>query len=529
MNYKNVQASDGIRKNTQTVFGGYDHRGVEEGTIYECLNLGSDHYPLLSTRPRRRSIETLTEPQGIIKADELCLCYGGKFYYGGVEKGSVSTGRKDMVCMGAYILIFPDKKVYNQKTGVFESLESQWTGQSITLTNGTIYGEEADANTIEAAGAAWSTYFREGDAVTISGCTTHEENNKTAIIREIDGDKLRFSENCFTLNGEEGLTPYTETGTIKIERTVPDMDFLCANENRLWGCKGDTIYASALGDPFNFNTFDGVDTDSWAVDTGTAGAFTGCVSYLGYPIFFKQDAIFKVYGDRPSNFQSIRTMSMGVMAGCHRSLAIAGEVCFYLSRNGVCAYSGGTPRLVSEQFGDAIYKDGVAGSDGRKYYLCCKDESNAWVNFVYDTQNGTWNKEDGGEIIGYAMAEDLHYLKASGEHGLTGHIITGDGTAEQTLSWAAEFSDEYGGELDRKRLTKLQLRTEMPTGATMSIQVSYDGGAYENAVAITGTGKKEHFIAVSVKRCDHFRVKLTGSGEMKVYAIAREYSVGSER
>ena len=67
---------------------------------------------------------------------------------------------------------------------------------------------------------------------------------------------------------------------------MPELDFLCENENRLWGCKGDTIYASKLGDPFNWNVFDGVSTDSYAVDVGSAGDFTGCFAYRGYPVFF---------------------------------------------------------------------------------------------------------------------------------------------------------------------------------------------------------------------------------------------------
>lgn len=118
--------------------------------------------------------------------------------------------------------------------------------------------------------------------MTISGAVTHESNNKTPIIREIDGDYLRFYENTFTI-GSGG-----DAETLTIKRTVPDMDFLCENENRLWGCKEDTIYASKLGDIFNWNVFDGVATDSYSVNVGSAGDFTACCSYLGYPCFSRK-------------------------------------------------------------------------------------------------------------------------------------------------------------------------------------------------------------------------------------------------
>lgn len=90
--------------------------------------------------------------------------------------------------------------------------------------------------------------------------------------------------------------------------------------------------------------FDGLDTDSYAVDTGSAGSFTACVSYLGYPIFFKEEHIYKVYGSIPSNFQVMGSATLGVAEGSAGSLAVAGEILFYLSRAGIMAYSGGIPQ-----------------------------------------------------------------------------------------------------------------------------------------------------------------------------------------
>ena len=121
---------------------------------------------------------------------------GTDFYAGAEVKRQVTDGRKRFASMGAYILIMPDKAFYNRLTGEFGSLEASWSGSG-KLQDGTIYEEEAKANTIYAAGADWGTRFKEGDAVTISGCASHPENNMTIIVREIDGDCLRFYENSF--------------------------------------------------------------------------------------------------------------------------------------------------------------------------------------------------------------------------------------------------------------------------------------------------------------------------------------------
>ena len=100
-----------------------------------------------------------------------------------------------------------------------------------------------------------------------------------------------------------GLCPAAftqENVTLRIRRTLPEMDFVCQCENRLWGCRygrsGDEtvneIYASALGDFKNFRQYLGLATDSWTAAVGSDGPWTGAVNYLGHPIFVKENRIF---------------------------------------------------------------------------------------------------------------------------------------------------------------------------------------------------------------------------------------------
>lgn len=297
MKLPQISYADGIKTAKQDEFAGLNHNlGAKDGELWDMRNLCSDYHPLLATRQRRMLYKTLQAPGGLFCWDKLCWVDGTTFYYDGAAKGTVTAGQKTFTALGVYIVIFPDKAYYNTAADEFGNLEATWTGASLTFTNGKLYEEDAEANCIQAAGVNWADYFKAGDAVTIAGCTKHPENNKTPVIREIDGDKLYFYEYIFTLDGEDGVTPYTETGELSVSRTVPDLLFVCENENRLWGCDKTTIYASKLGDIFNWNVYDGLATDSYSVDTGSAGSFTACISYLGYPIFFKEDHIYKVYG-----------------------------------------------------------------------------------------------------------------------------------------------------------------------------------------------------------------------------------------
>lgn len=535
MKLPSMRYADGITKGQQVQFGGLNHNlGAGDGELWDMRNLTGDYYPLLATRPRRLLYRSMSgAPGGLFDWDGLCWVDGTGFYYGGVHKGNVTEGQKVFASLGAYIVIFPDKAWYNTLTDEFGSLEAAWSGTRLTFTNGLLFEEEAKANTVQCAGVNWADYFKPGDAVTIEGCTKHPENNKTPVIREIDGDKLYFYEYIFTLDGEDAVTPYTETGALSIKRTVPDMDFLCENENRLWGCKGDTIYASKPGDIFNWNVFDGLDSDSYATDTGSAGSFTACISYLGYPVFFKEEYIYKVYGSIPSNFEVMKSATLGVSAGSHQSLAVAGEILFYLSRAGVMAYSGGIPQPIGGAFGMERYRNGAAGSDGLKYTISMEDEAGGWHLFVYDPQKAMWHTEDETHATHFARHDgNLYFLNDKGEIWITGNIQRPPEVEreEGAVAWAAEFGDFTDDSPNKKGVSKLQIRLELDEGARVECFLQFDtDGQWQRVNGALGEGvKRSYYLPIVPRRGDHYRLKLEGTGGCRIYSMVREYYTGSE-
>ena len=523
---------DGISKRKQVKFGGYNHTlAAENGDLWDMENLTSDFYPLLSPRARRWTCRTLTKPNGLYAHDGLYWVDGTGFYADGELKGSVSDGHKKFTSLGAYIVILPDKKYYNRLTGDFGTLESSWSG-SAKIQDGTYAGEDAKANTIYAVGAG--TKFNEGDAVTISGCTVHTENNKTAVIREIDGDNLRFYENTFTIS-DGG-----DSETLQLSRTVPELDYICENENRLWGCKGDTIYASKLGDIFNWNVFDGVATDSYAVDVASTGDFTACCSYLGYPCFFKEEHIYKVYGDKPSNFQVMGSASLGVEKGSDESLAIAGETLFYLSRTGIAAWSGGIPQSVSAAFGTQRFRNGVAGSDGTKYFVSLQDAQGAYQLFAFDTRTNLWHREDSTQAVGWGWNEELYCLDATGKLWMNGNArsVPQGAVQEALVAWKAEWADFYEyttysssstATPEKKGIGKLLLRLELDEDASVQIDMQFDSdGVWRTVKTLQTEVKRSYYLPIIPRRCDHFRIRMTGNGGCRLYSLVREVYNGSE-
>ncbi|MBQ9720598.1 MAG: hypothetical protein IJV64_07880 [Oscillospiraceae bacterium] len=520
-----VPYTGGIAGTRQSAWVGLDHTpGAQGGALYDMRNLTGRLYPLLASREKRHTLRTLSgAPNGLYKADSL-------YYVEGAILCDTTSGlltplpgganaERVMVALGKRLVIWPDKVVYTEEGGL-APIERRAAGVSCVIRDGSYAGEDAEANTVYAAGVLWSDYFRAGDAVTISGAVVHPENNRTAVIRELDGHELRFYENTFVI-GSGG-----DSETLTLARTAPDLDFLCVNENRVWGCKDDTIWCSKLGDPFNWNVFDGISTDSWSVETGTPGKFTACAAYMGYPCFFKEDRVFKVYGNRPSNFESMGGVAtLGVTPGNHNSLAIAGETLFYLSRAGIVAYRGGTPQSVGEALGAEKYHDAVAGSDGVRYYVSLLDGGGNPALFVYDTLRGFWHREDGTRLKFTAYDKGLVGLTEGGDMLLLGvpEEVPEGATEENSVAWSAEFADFTADSFSGKYPVRLRLRFEGETGAVITAAIRYDSAGDWQEVTELGAGaKRAVYLALPIRRCDHFRLKLAGTGAVRLYAMAWE-------
>lgn len=526
-----VLSGDRYTKSVQVRFSGYEHiPGAQEGALWDMENLCGNAYPLLCTRPRRGLIKTLDRPGGIGAHGALFWVDGDSFYYGGNRVGTVTPGMKRFAGMGGRILIWPDKAVYDTASGEFYLLEAQVSGTGVRFGNGTLYGEQAERNTVTCTGIDFRRHFSAGDAVNISGCTLHPENNKTPIIREIseDGHALRFYENVLQTKGtDESPRDYMEPGRITFARMLPDMEHICVNENRLWGCKGDTIYGSKLGDPKNFNVFDGLDTDSFAVDAGSAGDFTACVSFQGYPCFFKEGHIYKLYGDLPSNFQLLGGPDLGVKRGCAGSLAAAGNTLFYLSTAGFMAWPGGLPAPVGESLGGQFI-EAAGGSDGLKYYVTALRDDGTRHLITYDTRLGLWFREDAAEAIGFAcLGGTLYMLDRAGRiWDVTGR----SGEAEEPLEWLAEFSDFTEGSPEAKGYGKLQVRLELSAGAWAIAELQYDSDrVWRRAGQRMETDRKRTFLLpVIPRRADYYRLRLRGCGSAVIHSVARQYYGGSE-
>ena len=313
------------------------------------------------------------------------------------------------------------------------------------------------------------------------------------------------------------------------------MDYVIQCGNRLWGCrygpdhKGQTvneIYASALGDFRNWQRFQGLSTDSYAVSLGADGPFTGAAEHLGYPVFFREGYIHKIYGSYPAAFRLQSTPCPGVQRGSAASLALVGQLLYYKSPAGVCAYDGAAPADVSQALGGRLYRDAAAGALRGKYYISMKDGAGQSHLFVYDSARGLWHREDDTRAACFcACREDLFFLTSAGQI----VSVTGAGEPEGDFSWLAETGQIGAASPDCKYLTRLNLRLYLAQGAEMELWVRYDEEAdWRRLASLQGRPLGSVTLPAPVRRCDHLRLRLTGRGEMRLYSLTKTMEQGSD-
>ena len=563
-------------------FRGYNHQlRINEGEFYDMRNLTSACFPLLANRKKRGRVRSLTAPGGLLAKEKLAWVDDGTLFVDGAatQLTGLSAGAKQLVSMGAYIVVFPDKKYFNtadpSDRGSLEALYTSTGAVEYTLCriDGTAYQQPTVSDTApanpdnaalwidtskekhvlrqwSAAMSEWSeiptvytrlrfrsegelpTLFRCGDGVSISG----------AGPADVNGEKI-----ICAIGGGEGVLDYvvvtglleqaaTQTeGSVRIERSVPEMDFVIECQNRLWGCRYGTengkslneIYCCALGDFKNWRQYMGLSTDSWTASVGSDGPWTGAVNYLGCPTFFKENRIHRVAVSSIGAHAVSETVCRGVQEGSAQSLQVVNETLFYKSRNDVCIYQGGFPQSISQPLGDEVYTDAAAGAAGDRYYISMRGAGGKYSFFVYDIRHGLWMREDELHAVAFArLGDELYALTGDGTLlALLGTV----GEKEPYIAWEAETGLLTYQHPDRKYVSRFNLRLNMEEGAELSVWLMYDSdGTWVRQGRIRMKGTRTVTLPIRPRRCDHLRMKLVGKGEVRLYSIAKILTYGSD-
>lgn len=555
------------RRVTQHAFGGY--RATEvigEGEFSAMQNLSSRAYPALTTRVPRGRVKTVSNLSGLARYDTLCYVQGSSLVVNGyvVDMGLTLGGTpKKLTRMGAYLIILPDKRYINlQDLTDHGAIEADVSASAVTLTLSNESGEPL-SNVVYAATPPAAT-----DGVYPTWVDTSVAPYVMRVYSTATADYLPVGDTYLMLRAKGIGTPFfvgdaplfqglpegldgvhtlvacgadflvikappigaINCDSLRVCRTMPEMDFICECGNRLFGCRYgaaadgtlvNELYASALGDFRNWHRFDGLSTDSYAAGVGSDGPFTGAVTYQGEPHFFKENFLHRISGAYPAAFRVTSVPCRGVAKGSDASLAVLGERLYYHAREGICAFDGAYPVLVSEALGSARYKNAAAGALGTRYYVSMYNMStNGWEFLVFDAARGLWHREDSTHATCFCAVDgELYFGTATG----TLYTVGGtSGTKEQKLPFFAETGPLGLDTPEDRYLSRLHAKLTLGDGARVRILAEYDGcGEFVELFSTRAQGTRAITALLLPRRCSFLRLRIEGEGACTLHSITR--------
>ena len=523
--------------------------------------------------------------------DGRFYCNGERIHLNGV---TISTDEsmcpKTMTKMGAYVVIMPDKIWYNAETGECGYMEASYTaikgstvkfslcdasGKAITWHDYSYYEQnepkdgdylltskdgKASLKIYSATTAIWmtvaTTYMQitapgigkkfekeDGIKITIDNSEAGWSEASNIFVNEEKDGKLSLNtwitdktDDCITIIAILEDTKEFNNIELTVERKVPDMAFITECNNRLWGCSkdGHEIYCCKLGDVKNWNFFKGTSIDSWAATIGSDGKFTGAITYLGYPMFFKEDCFIKVAVSSTGAHQTKETRCRGVQKGSEKSICIMNETLFYKSTTCVCAYNGSLPVSISDELGEVRYYDAVSGTIGNRYYISMRDIDGKYHMFAYDSKYGIWCREDDTNVLCFCVhGDDLYYIdkKDNMMKSIRGTLLydVNEKRTEDRVPWSVESGCIGYQSPDNKYVSRINVRISMEFGTNADFYIQYDSkGEWEHKFNMSGKGSRTFTVPVIPKRCNHFKYRMVGTGGCKIHSITKTLEQGSD-
>lgn len=612
---------------------------INAGEFYDMKNLSSSYYPVLSSRNKRAKFESFSKATDVFSKEnfiyvkenedaeylEYRLYYNGKLVEDIGPLDSRFNGRRSMVSMGAYAIIIPDN-IYLNTSDIYDcgyieaDFECEKISYSLCDLSGENYEDSVKSDVAPEKDKYWldtssfpcvlkkydktssmwisiaTTYikisaegigknFKEDDCVEISGVGKGKTTSITDDgVLEALGERLNTYMTLYGVSDDyiivagiiEQNVIETENKKFKVSRKCPEMDLVCEGQNRIWGCnsKLNEIYCCKLGDFKNWRVYRGLSSDSYAATVGSSGSFTGAIRYGDYILFLKENCIHKIYGTNPP-FQIATSYVNGVQKGSEESLCVVNETLFYKSPTGVCAYEGGAPISISDDFGTAYYTNAIGGAFRNKYYISMSANEENHL-FVYDTTRGLWHIEDyhtafkpiistvpgianndealvlrkmisneGNLYLFYSNNEEpckselvlVDYPEFHGrfELGVNGIVLSskyGVVSPEKSFVWEAE-TGIFGLDIpEYKYPNRIIIRYSAKPNTLLKVYIDYDSsGEYELLQEFNFDLSKTHGAPLAVKvnrRCDHFRLKFEGVGDVKIFSVTFNLETGGE-
>lgn len=514
-------------------FAGLDFRYGRDGAVWDGDGFSSDRYPSLSPRLPTETVDEYREPSRVFAYGGGFLVVDGNELKWNGETVTMLENTENLLIAGinSKIVIFPQKLAVDVSgsTPKLESLECTLKGMLRYQVSANEYVEDEGQyfDLLRCYYKDNTPFLFEGlrinDTISISGLRykDHDKEGNPIVNLKIEAITIRYispdkEQIGFYANSLPKLIKSGLPKPMTFKRVVPDVDTLCESNNRLWATVGNTIRASALGDPTNWNRYDGLSDDSYAVDVATDGAFTACGHYGTHVAFFKENVIHKIYGSRPANYQMVSAVVPGVTSGAARTLATVGGVLYYVGNGGVYAYDGDCPTCISLPFAGRTIVPHFGVGTAQNYYLYA-DIGSGDMLLCYDTRKNVWSVENRLWLTDATYSDGKRYDLCT-----DGRLLR-SGAGNENVEWWVQLADIDEGASERKRYQKLTIRCQMNGESTLRVDIRAGKGSWHEVFAAQGAHSDVLYIPVYPVHCTSLGIRFRCTGDVTIHSITRQF------
>lgn len=344
-----------------------------------------------------------------------------------------------------------------------------------------------------------------------------------------DASKLYFIDGNLQLQQWDGTT-LTALGSAPAASS-----FMTTHANRFYlANRNDNLLSfSGLRDAADWTSTDKyVGTGKITVETADGELPIGLTAFSDHVILFKRYTMHELFGEDSTNF----TMTAPYPVGCisDRSIVQNRTALYWLGPDGVYEYQGGSsPVRISEQIKNYIESINQAnarhccfGTDGRFLYVSLVTGSAQLptITLKYDIAGRRWWPCSFVATSYYLDGQTLYMGTADGRILQAGS----SSDAGAAIEWSIELKPwSDGAETGRATLHKLWIVADVEVGATLNVAygIGTEGGNWTTVQSIAnGDGViRSYKIPVVIRTPETwFRLRLSGSGRVKIHRIIRE-------
>lgn len=486
----------------------------EENGISTLTNFTCEQYPYLVSRKKfKKKVFPYNFSDGVFMFDgSVYYANNGGLYRDGRRIADVSAGNKRLLQFtGGKILIFPDMLCYNPNTDECATFGYN-TGQIKYVISSVMIGPiNWGLSAITSVECRLTDYFKAGEGVTVTDRNSILTLNGYHTIMEVDTDTntLIFPQNEFGTGSERLINGVITHG-------APERcDAACVCNGRVWVASGEKIKASSINNERSWSLNDGGDGSSFQCRYDGTEKINAGIEYQGCPLFFSENKIYMVYGDRPANFY-LKCISNwgGITETMKNTVASVRDKVFYVSKYGVTCFDGNKPKLLENVPFSCDGATVIAGADRENYYVCVTNSSGQKL-YAYDVSHDFWRDYGNHGLLNFFNYNDA--LCAT--NGTSIIVISDNGvdfttgySADETILLLAEFIFNTHGASP----TSFVLDCDTGESSTLIAAIAHDCSTLKHVGTISSNNHTPVKFNIVPKKCNKTRIYLYGAGDVVI-------------